>query len=117
MKPGSEMEYKQGQTTLVVGENDCRTVYLPCAEVSAFWVVFFMLFCRLLIFFNINFFKKFFREYHQSVRQFGSRSDTTFLSGQIRVKIVCKGYQQTTSYLTFLKTPLSFLISVFLTIY
>ena len=34
MKPGSEMEYKQGQTTLVVGENDCRTVYLPCAEVS-----------------------------------------------------------------------------------
>ena len=33
-----------------------------------------MLFCRLLIFFKINFFDKFFQEYHQSVKQFGSRS-------------------------------------------
>ena len=30
---------------------------------------FFMLFCRLLIFFKINFFEKFFQQYHQSVKQ------------------------------------------------
>ena len=34
--------------------------------------------CRLLIFFKINFFEKFFPEYHQSVKQFGSRSGPTF---------------------------------------
>ena len=39
---------------------------------------FFMLCCRLLIFFKINIFKKFFQEYHQSVKQFGSRSGPTF---------------------------------------
>ena len=39
---------------------------------------FFMDFCRLLIFFKIDFFKKFFQEYHQSVKQFGSRSGPTF---------------------------------------
>ena len=33
--------------------------------------------CRLLIFFKINFFKKFFQEYHQSFKQFGSRSGQT----------------------------------------
>ena len=34
---------------------------------------FYMLFCRLLIFFsNYLFFQKFFQEYHQSVKQFGS---------------------------------------------
>ena len=31
-----------------------------------------MLFCRLLIFLKINFLKKFFQEYHQSIKQFGS---------------------------------------------
>ena len=31
---------------------------------------FFMLFCRLLIFFKINFFEKFFQEYHLSVKHF-----------------------------------------------
>ena len=36
-----------------------------------------MLFCRLLIFFKINFFEKFFREY-QSVKQLESRSGPTF---------------------------------------
>ena len=40
-------------------------------------------------FFSINFFqKKIFQEYHQNVKQFGSRS------GQIWVQTVCKGYQQ-----------------------
>ena len=29
-----------------------------------------MSFCRLLIFFKINFFEKFFQEYHQSVKRF-----------------------------------------------
>ena len=40
---------------------------------------FFMHFCRLLIFpILINFFEKFFQEYHQSVKQFGSRSSQHF---------------------------------------
>ena len=34
-------------------------------------------FCRLLNFFKINFFEKFFQKYHQSVKQFGSRSSPT----------------------------------------
>ena len=42
----------------------------------------FFFFCRLWIllflFFLINFFKKIFQEYLQSVKQFGSRSDATF---------------------------------------
>ena len=37
-------------------------------------------FC-LLIFFKINFFEKFFQDYHQSIKQFGSRSGPTFWSG------------------------------------
>ena len=35
-------------------------------------------FCCLPIFFKITFFKKFFQGYHQSVKQFGSRSGPTF---------------------------------------
>ena len=38
-----------------------------------------MLFCRLLIFFPINFFKIFFQEYYQSVKQFQSRAGPTFV--------------------------------------
>ena len=38
-------------------------------------------FCRLLIFFKINFFEKFFRDYHQSVKQFGFRSGPTYCWG------------------------------------
>ena len=34
--------------------------------------------CRLLTLFKINFFKKFFHEHYQSVKQFGSRSGPTF---------------------------------------
>ena len=34
-----------------------------------------MLFCRLLIFFQINLFEKFYQEYHQSAKQFRSRSE------------------------------------------
>ena len=35
-------------------------------------------FCRLLIFFKINFFEKLFQEHYQSVKQFGSRPGPTF---------------------------------------
>ena len=45
---------------------------------------------RLLIFSKINFFEKIFKEYHQSVKQIGSRSDLTFCVGT-----VCNCYQQT----------------------
>ena len=55
---------------------------------------FFMLFCR-LIFFKINFFEKFFQEYHLSVKQIGSRLGPT-LSGLVWVQSVCKSYQQRT---------------------
>ena len=51
----------------------------------------FMIICRLLNFFKINFFEKFFQEYHQSVNQFES-----IVSGLIWVQTVCKGYQQMT---------------------
>ena len=37
-----------------------------------------MRFCRLLIFFKINIFEKFFQEFHLSVKQIGSRSGSTF---------------------------------------
>ena len=60
---------------------------------------FFMIFCYLLRFFKINFFKIFFKEYYQSVKQFESRSGSTFSqawsdiqSGLIRVQTVCKDY-------------------------
>ena len=54
------------------------------AAIQLIWEVTFMpgnfskMFCPLLIFFKINFFKIFFQEYHQSVKQFGSRSVPTF---------------------------------------
>ena len=34
-----------------------------------------MCFCCLLIFFKINFFEKFFKKYHESVKQFGQLTD------------------------------------------
>ena len=49
-----------------------------------------MLFCRLLMFFKINFLKKFFQEYHQNVKQ----SNESL--GLILVQTVCQSYQQTT---------------------
>ena len=42
--------------------------------------------------FKIKFFKKMLQEYHQSVKQFGSRSGPT--------QTVCKGYQQMTKVVT-----------------
>ena len=51
---------------------------------------FFMLFCFLLIFFKFNFFEKFFQEYYQSVKQFGSRSDPTFCRAWSGSKLFAK---------------------------
>ena len=51
-------------------------IYSVCSYLFylfACWVIL-LLCCRLLIFFKINFFKIFFQEYYQSVKQFGSRS-------------------------------------------
>ena len=46
-------------------------------------------------FFKINFFEKFFQEYHQNVKQIGSRSGPMFVGPDL-VQTVCKSYQQTT---------------------
>ena len=46
--------------------------------------------CRLLNFFKINFFKKFFQEHHQSVNQFGSRSGPTFCRSWSGFKLFAK---------------------------
>ena len=59
--------------------------------VSFFW---------LLTFFKNNFYKKLFQEHYQSVKQFGSRSNTHILSDLIWVQTVCKGNQQTTKVKT-----------------
>ena len=52
---------------------------------------FFILFLLAADFFKIYFFKKFFQELYQRVKQFGSRSGPNFW-----FQTVCKGYQQTT---------------------
>ena len=57
---------------------------------------YFILFCLLLIFFNINFFEKLFQEYHLSVKQRWIQIRPDVLSDLIWVQIVCKSYQQTT---------------------
>ena len=54
-----------------------------------------MLFCCLLIFFKINFFEEFFQKYHQSVKQFGSRSGPTFFSPDLGSNCLQR-YEQTT---------------------
>ena len=53
----------------------------------------FSIFFASAAFFNINFFKKLFREYHQSVKQFGSRSGPMDLSVQIWVQTAKEQYQ------------------------
>ena len=52
--------------------------------------------CHLLTFFKINFFKIFFQEHYQSVKQFGSWSGPTLLSALTWVQTDCKGYLQIT---------------------
>ena len=53
--------------------------------------------CCLLTFFKINFFKKFFLEHYQIVKQFWIQIRTDILSVLIWVQAVCKDYQQITS--------------------
>ena len=55
--------------------------------------------CPLLIFFKFNFFKNFFHEHYQSVKQFGSDQDRHF-PVLIWVQTVCKGSQRTTKVTT-----------------
>ena len=60
--------------------------------------IFFACYCRLLIFFKINFFKKFFQGYYQCQTVWIQiRTDIlSVMSVLIWVQTVCKGYQQTT---------------------
>ena len=46
--------------------------------------------CRLLTFFKINFFEKFFQEHYQSVKQFGSRSGPTLCRSWSGSKLFAK---------------------------
>ena len=52
-------------------------------------------YCRLLTFFKINIFKKFFQEHYQSVNSLES-DQVNILLVLIWVQTVCKGYQQMT---------------------
>ena len=52
--------------------------------------------CHQLTFFKIKFFKIFFQEHYQSVKQFGSQSGPTLLSVLTWVQTNCKGYLQIT---------------------
>ena len=66
--------YLDGWSSFITSiHTSCLTILNPCllGNFSRFL-------CRLLIFFKIDFFKKFFQEYNQSVKQFGSRSGPTF---------------------------------------
>ena len=56
----------------------CELLRLNMAINSACWVIFHAFSWSANFFFKINYFKKFFQEYHQSVKQFGSRSGPTF---------------------------------------
>ena len=47
-------------------------------------------FCRLLTFFNINYFKKLFQKHFQSVKRFGSRSGPTFCRSWSGSKLFAK---------------------------
>ena len=58
----------------------CLSKYLSCVSSinSLHAGLLFVPFCRLLTFFKINFFQKFFQEHYQNVKQFGSRSVLMF---------------------------------------
>ena len=58
-------------------------------------VKFFTMFCRLIIFFKINFFEKIFQEYLQC-QPIWLQIRPDILSGLIWVQTVSKDYQQTT---------------------
>ena len=62
------------------------------SHAGTFWVMI----CRLFVSFRINVFENFFQEYYLGDRQFGFRSDLTFVSGLICIQTVCKDKLQTT---------------------
>ena len=61
---GVEIQQCTADTCVKVGIRKMKIEALPPGK-------FFMLFCRLLIFYKINFIEKFFQEYHLSVKQIG----------------------------------------------
>ena len=71
---------------------------------STLWMLgnFARFFCRLLIFFKINFSKKFFQKYHQSIKQFGSRSGLTYCQAwsgsKLFAKIISRRHKQVMSW-------------------
>ena len=54
-----------------------------------------MLFCCLLIYFKINFFEKFFQDYHQC-QTVWIQIRPDIMSGLIWIQTICKGYHQMT---------------------
>ena len=66
LKASNELDMKQ--LCQFYGTMIKKSVGNQCATLSH---LSFMLFCHLLIFFKINFFKNFFQEYHRNVKQFG----------------------------------------------
>ena len=73
-------------------DNKCMKNYPVCS----FELKFNTGYCRLQICFKINFFKKFFHQYHQSVKQFGSRSGPTSCRAWSGSEMFAKNSQQTT---------------------
>ena len=67
--------------------------------------------CRLLTFFKINFFQKFFQEHCQSVKQFGPRSGPTFWWpwswSKLFAKFISRRYNERVKYRNTAKTMVS----------
>ena len=75
---------------------------LDSVQVFRFFIIFVQ--NHLLIFFKIIFLEKFFQEYHQSVKQFGSRSGPIFamvISRQQKMLLAGKEGTHTTLYLCY----------------
>ena len=64
-----------------------------------------MLFWHLLIFFKLNFFEKFFQEYHHSVKQLRSRSGSTFQTGSKLFANVTLVDKEPTESINFCQNP------------
>ena len=86
--------YKSAHVRMVVNLLHICLTFCLLGNFACFFCLFF---CRLLIFFKKRFFFKFFLEYHQGVKQFGSRSGPTFCHsvGPDLCPNCLKGFQQT----------------------
>ena len=73
----------------------CWPILLYCLLNLCMLSNFSCLCCRLLNFFKINFLKKLFQQYHQGVKQFGSRSGPTgcrsWSGSKLFVKVISRG--------------------------